>query len=169
MGANRHAKRRQELAGEGAGGNARRGLAGAGALEDVADVFVPVLEDPRQVGVTGARQVHRDDLAVRVIDRPRVHPHVPVLVIPVGDEHRDRAAEGVPVADAGADLDGVGLDLHPAAAAMAELAAGHVAIEPLAVELETGRHALDDGHQSGAVRFAGGREVEARHRDGEAR
>ena len=39
------------------------------------------------------------------------------------------------MADAGAHLDGVGLDPHAAAAPVAELAARHVAVERLAVEL----------------------------------
>ena len=68
------------------------------------------------------------------------------------------------MADAGADLDRVGLDLHPPAAAVAELAARHVAVERLAVELEPGGHALDDRDQPGAVRLACGREAEATHR-----
>ena len=46
---------------------------------------------------------------------------------------------------------------------MAELAARHVAVEPLAVELEARGHALDDRGQAGAVGFPGGDEVEARH------
>jgi len=43
------------------------------------------------------------------------------------------------VAHARGDLGGVRLDLHPAAAPVAELAAGHVAIDRVAVELEPGR------------------------------
>ena len=67
------------------------------------------------------------------------------------------------MAHTGADLDRVGLDLHPAAAPVAELAAGHVAVEALAVELEAGGHALDDRGQAGAVGFTRCDEVEARH------
>ena len=64
------------------------------------------------------------------------------------------------MADPGADLDRVALDLHPPAAAVAELAPRHVAVERLAVELEAGGQALDDRDQAGAVRFARGRETE---------
>ena len=95
------------------------------------------------------------------LDRPGVHPLLPVGVVAVGDEDGDRAAERAAVADAGADLDRVGLDLHPPAAAVAELAPRHVAVERLAVELEPGRHALDDRDEPGPVRLAGGREAEA--------
>jgi hypothetical protein len=55
------------------------------------------------------------------------------------------------VADARAHLDRVALDLHPPAPSVAELAAGHVAVDPLAVELEAGGQALDDRGQAGAV------------------
>ena len=63
------------------------------------------------------------------------------------------------------DLDRVALDLHPAAAAVAELAPRHVAVERLAVELEPGGQALDDRDQAGAVRFAGGCEPESHARE----
>ena len=65
---------------------------------------------------------------------------------------------------AGADLDRVALDLHPPAAPVAELAARHLAVEALAVELEARGKALDDRDQAGAVRLAGGCEAKRRHR-----
>ena len=61
---------------------------------------------------------------------------------------------------AGADLDRVALDLHPAAAPVAELAASHLAVEALAIELEARGKPLDDRDQAGAVRLAGGCEAE---------
>ena len=103
----------------------------------------------------------RCDSSTSRLDRPGVHPLLPVRVVAVGDQDRDRAAQGAPVADPGADLDRVALDLHPAAAAMAELAARHVAVERLAIELEPGRQALDDRDQPGAVRFARCREPQS--------
>ena len=115
-----------------------------------------------QVGVAGPRQV--DLVGLEALDRPGVHPLFPVRVVAVGDEDGDRAAEGAAVADPGADVGGVGLDPHPAAAAVAELAPRHVAVERLAVELEPGRHALDDRHEPGPVRLAGGGEAEGGHR-----
>ena len=53
-------------------------------------------------------------------------------------------------------VDLVLLDLHPPAAAVAELAPREVAVERVAVELEPGRKAFDDAGQAGAVRLAGG-------------
>ncbi len=141
----------EEAAGDRAGRDASGGLAGAGALEHVADVVVAVLLGADQVGVAGARQVDLVDLG---LDRPGVHPLLPVGVVAVGDEDGDRAAEGAAVAQSGADLDRVGLDFHPPAAAVAELAPRHVAVERLAVELEPGRHPLDDRDEAGPVRLA---------------
>ncbi len=46
---------------------------------------------------------------------------------------------------------------------MAELAASHLAVQALAIELEAGGKALDDRDQAGSVRLAGGCEAE-RHR-----
>ena len=155
-------ERGEEAAGDRAGGDAGGGLAGAGPLEHVADVGVAVFLGADEVGVAGPRQV--DLVGLEALDRPGVHPLLPVGVVAVGDEDGDRAAEGAAVADAGADLDRVGLDLHPAAAAVAELAPRHVAVERLAVELEPGRHALDDRDEPGPVRLAGGGETERRHR-----
>ena len=63
------------------------------------------------------------------------------------------------MADAGADLDRVALDLHAAAAPVAELAPGHVAVQRLAVQLEAGGQALDDRDQPRAVRLARCREA----------
>src|SRR4029078_3234632 len=85
------------------------------------------------------------------LDGRSVHPLLPVRVVAVDDLERDRPAEGAAVAHAGRDLCAVALDLHPAPAAVAELAPGHVVVDRLAVELEPGRDALDDRGQSGAV------------------
>jgi len=156
------AERGEEAAGDRAGGDAGRGLAGAGSLEHVADVRVPVFLGADEVGVPRPRQV--DLVGLEPLDRPGVHPLLPVGVVAVGDEDGDRAAERAPVADPGADLDGVGLDPHPATATVAELAPRHVAIERLAVELEPGRHALDDRDQAGPMRLACGGETESGHR-----
>jgi hypothetical protein len=147
------AERAQERLGECAAGHACCGLAGAGALEHVADVGEAVLLRPGEVGVARARQV---DLRDRRLDGPGVHPLLPVRVVAIGDEQRDRAAQRAAVAHAGGDLGGVALDLHAAAATVAELAAGHVAIDRVQVELEARGQPLDDAGQAGAVRLPGG-------------
>ena len=58
------------------------------------------------------------------------------------DRERDRAAQGAAVADAAGDLDPVALDLHPPAAAVAELAASQVAVQRVALQRQPGGHAL---------------------------
>ena len=52
-------ERGEELAGQRAGGDARGGLAGAGALEDVAHVVAVVLQRAREIGMSGTRTCHR--------------------------------------------------------------------------------------------------------------
>ena len=73
----------------------------------------------------------------------------------VFDPERDRRAEGFAMTDAGEDLDGVGLDLHPSAAAVALLAPPKLVVDRGDVDIETGGNALDDGDEGFAVRFAG--------------
>ena len=143
----------EEALGERAAGHARGGLARARALEHVADVGEAELLDAGEVGVAGPREVHLGHLG---LDRPRVHPLLPVGVVAVRDPHGDRPAERAAVAHAGGDLGAVALDLHPPAAAVAELAAGHVAIDRGKVELEARRETLDDAGQAGPVGFPGG-------------
>ena len=110
-----------------------------------------------EVGVAGPRQV---DLGDRRVDRPGAHPLLPVGVVAVGDLQRDRAAERAPVTHAARDLGRVALDLHAPSAAVAELAARHVAVEVLGAQLEARGQALDDAGQAGAVRLAGGYQTE---------
>jgi len=136
-----HPERPQELLGEGAGGDPSGRLARGGTLEHVANVGEAVLLKAGEVGVAGPRGVDLLDLGR---DGPRVHALLPVGVVAVCDQYRNRAAEGPAVAHARADLDRVRLDLHPATAAVAELAARHVAVESLAIELEPCGQALDD-------------------------
>ena len=62
--------------------------------------------------------------------------------------------------NAAGDLGGVALDLHSSAAAVAQLAAGHVVVEVLGPQLKARGQALDDAGETGAVRLAGGDETE---------
>ena len=64
------------------------------------------------------------------------------------------------MANAGRDLGAVLLDLHPAAATVAELPAREVAVDVLGPELEARRQALDDRGETRAVGFTGGYEAE---------
>ena len=75
----------EQLARDGADGDAGRGLTRAGPLEDVADIVVAVLDDAGEVGVSGPRQ--RDGVG-RVLDGFGGHAVLPVGVVPVAHEHR---------------------------------------------------------------------------------
>ena len=55
----------QQLPGDRADGDARRGLARAGALEHVAHVVVAVLHEAGEVGVAGPRARHRRPIGAR--------------------------------------------------------------------------------------------------------
>ena len=151
------AERGQKRLADGAADHPSSGLPCAGALEDVTHVAEAVLLCPDKVGVTRARQVNLGHIAV---DRPRVHSLLPVGVVAVAHLKRDRPAERAAVPDPARHLDSVALDLHPTAAAMSELASLKVAVERVAVELEPGRHPLEDARQARAVRLAGGCEAE---------
>ena len=147
----------QQLASDGADGDARGRFPRARALQHVAHVRVSEFEESRQVRVARARRVDLLD-----VDRngPGIHPLLPARVVAVRDEDRHRAAQRPSVSYPGADLHRVLLDLHPPPAPVSELAARHLTIEPRPVELESGWQALDDRDESWPVRLAGGCEAE---------
>src|SRR5262249_51200559 len=71
----------QQHAGEGSGGDASRGLAGRGTLQDVAQVAPQVFETAREVRVTGTGSAHPALLGAPRIDRGRAHHRLPVGVV----------------------------------------------------------------------------------------
>ena len=58
--------------------------------------------------------------------------------------------------DAAEDLDVVGFEPLPAAAAVSPLAAAKLGVDQLCAQFHAGGKAVDQGHQGFAVRFAGG-------------
>ncbi len=66
------------------------------------------------------------------------------------------------MADAGEHLDGVGLDLHPAAAAVSALAAAEVGVDGGAVDGNARGQAVHDDGQRGAVGLSGIEETQHR-------
>src|SRR6185312_7980650 len=155
------ADRPADRLGHGAGGDPCGRLAGTGALQHVAHVLVPVLEDAREVGVPGPGQPDRLAPPAVLLEllrghRPRAHRVRPVRVIAVLDEERYGAAQRAAVADAAERPHVVLLELLARAAAVARLAARQVAADQLVVELDARRHAADDDRQAWPVRFAGG-------------
>ncbi len=107
--------------------------------------------------MTGAREVNFGDVGLH---RPRVHPLFPVGVVPVDHRQGDRTAERLPVAHSGRDFGGVALDLHPPAAAVAELATSHVGVDLVTVERQSRWQTFHDASQAGTVGFTGGYEAQ---------
>jgi hypothetical protein len=84
-------------------------------------------------------------------------------VVTVLDQERDRAAERPPVPDPAPDRRAIGLDLHAPAAPVAELAAREVTVDPVAVDRQPRREALDDGDEARPVGFSGCGEAQSGH------
>src|SRR5690606_35673952 len=142
-----------------ADGDARGRLAGRGAFQDVAGIGPSILEQPDQVGVAGARQEDpAQELLLDVRARRLVrHRLLPMLPVPVPDQHRNGRTERLAEADAGKELGVVLLDLHPCAPAVAALAAPELGVDiALHGERQPCGHTLDQGDESAAVRLARG-------------
>src|SRR5256712_1887033 len=139
--------------------HARGRLARARALEDVPDVVVAVLHGAGEVGV--ARPWSRDLLLRGAgLGWADGHRGLPVLPVAVDDLEGDRAAERRAPANAGEDADLVAPDLHAPATAVAALASREVRVDLALGDRQTGRDAVEDGHQGLTVGFASGEEPE---------
>jgi hypothetical protein len=101
--------------------------------------------------VAGPRVLEPASLARRVGLRLGSHHVLPVLVVLVADQERDRAAERAAVAHSREHLDRVLLDLHAAAAAVAALPSPQVGVDRLAVDGNACRKPLDDDAESGSM------------------
>ena len=135
---------RQERLAERPARDARRGLACAGAFEHVAHVGETVFHDAGEVRMTGPGQM---DLLDRRVDRPRIHPLLPIREVPVRDAQRDRAADRRAVPDPRRRLRGVALDLHAPAAPVSELAARHLTVDRVPID-HAGRPGDPRSHRS---------------------
>ena len=147
----------QQSAGDRTGGDACRGLAGGGALEDVACIDAIILQHADEIGVAGAWAGHTAaaQLARRPLGRHHLFPVGPVAIV---DQHRDRRADCLASADAGDPLDAILLDLHAGAAAVALHAAAEVRVDGVGGDRQPGGDALDEREEGLAVRFTGGAE-----------
>src|SRR5437879_9273005 len=128
----------QQLA-HGPAGDAGDGLAGAGALQDVARVLAVVLEDAREVGVPRAGP--RDLAPARLRGDPGLRGHhvLPVLPVAVPHEHRDGGAERLARPHAGEPLDLLRLDLHARAPAVPAHPPLQLAVDPFGPHPRTAR------------------------------
>ena len=146
--------------GQGAGGHPRRGLPGAGALQDVAGVEAIVLEHAGQVGVPGTGTRHPAPAQLARLVGLVAHDVLPVGPVAVVDQHGDGRAQRLAGAHPGEPFDPVALDLHPGAPAVAHHPAGQVAVHPLRGDGQTGGEPFHDGDVALAVGLAGGGEAE---------
>src|SRR5437762_2163930 len=78
------------------------------------------------------------------VERRRTHSFAPVRGVQVRDDHRQRAAHRVAVADAAHELDLVPLDLLPPAPSVAALPPTKLLVHLGSRELQPGRQVLDD-------------------------
>ena len=122
-----------------------------------------VLDGAGQVGVARSRPRHGCPVrAGRALGHRRldVHRLLPVDPVAVPDQQRDRRAGRVAAPHAGQDLRTVALDLHPAAAAIAALAALELSVERVDVEREARRQAVHGDDERLAVRLTSGEKSE---------
>ena len=103
--------------------------------------------------MTGARFA---PVGVRRRLGPGAHRLLPVHPVAVLDQHRDRPADRLAGADAGEDVGPVGLDRHPAAAAVAALPAAQITGDAVEVDGKPGGDAFENDDERAAVRFASG-------------
>ncbi|KXW71501.1 hypothetical protein MPHL43072_15880 [Mycolicibacterium phlei DSM 43072] len=145
----------EEVAGDGAGGDAGRGLAGAGALQHRAGVVEAVLEHARVVGVAGPgpgqRRVAGAFGQLSGVDGVRRHHRLPLGPLGVADLDRDRPAQCDAVAHPGQHRDQVLFELHPGAAAVPQTTAGQLCRDVVGGYVDSRDHAFDHGHQGAAV------------------
>ena len=142
----------QEQLGQRAGGDAGRGLPGAGPLEHVAGVVEAVLLHADEIGVT------RAGLVERLLGGARRGRHLLLPLRPLGvvDHDRDRRAEGEAVAHAAEELDVVALEAHARTAAESEAAAGELVADLLDGDGQARGQTLDHHREGGAVGLTGG-------------
>ena len=141
-------------------GHACGGLPGRCPLQDIAGIAAVVLKHPRQIDMARPWPRHLT-LPVRIpFPWRRIHDLLPILPIAIVNYHGDRRAERLAPTHAGEELDVVGLDLHPSAAAVALLAARQIDIDVGCDEGKSRHHSLQNRHQRDPVRFARRRKSE---------
>ena len=155
-----HAEFAQQLERHAADRHPRRRLAGAGALQHVAQILVAVFDAAAQVGVTGPGVGQR--LLARLPARFRRHDLGPVTVVLVDDHQRDRGSGGAPGPDTRDDLRLVRLDHHAPPAPVTALTPAQPGIDVTLLQSQLRRQPLDDGRELRPVRFTGGQKSHPR-------
>ena len=152
----------EQCLGHRARGDRDRRLTSARPLQRIPRVGMAELQRPRQVCVAWTRQRDRLRPLPRrlAFGRPRAHPPLPVLVIPVVNDERERRSERASVTEAGEHLDPVLLELLARAAAIALLAPCEIRVDRVPLESEPGGQPAEDPDESRAVRLSRGRELQ---------
>ena len=83
--------------------------------------------------------------------------HLVDFEILVRDQEGDRTAQRDAAPDARQHLDAVGFDLLSSAATVAALSPGKLGVNRINVQFDAGGKSIDQGQQSAAMRFTGGK------------
>src|SRR5690348_9181102 len=86
-----------------------------------------------------------------VVPKGWIHDLLPILPIAIVNQHCDWRAERLAGAHAREKLDGIFLDLHPAAAAVPLLTPRELDVHVIGGEREACRHTLEDADEGGAM------------------
>src|SRR6185369_4501294 len=117
----------------------RGGFSRRRPFEDVAQIANVILQAARKICMAGTRAFQTARLFGRNFARLRRHDVSPVGPIFVFDQECERRAEGETMSDAAQYLSVIALDLHAAAAAIAELAAAQLVIDQFLIDRHASR------------------------------
>ena len=151
-----NAEAAEDLSSQAAGRHARRGFPGAGALEDVANVLVSVLDRSREVRMPRPRSGDlRPAYAACPFGHVRLDVHclLPVDPVAIANQQRDRRAGRPAMANPGEDLHPVAFDGHPSPASVTPLAPPKLVVECVDIEFKARRHPVNGDDQCLAVRL----------------
>ena len=105
--------------------------------------------------------IGRRPLPARVTGRrPRAHPPLPVRVVAVPDDERERSPKRHAVAKSRENVDLVGFELLPRTAPVALTPTRQIEVDRFSIEPKPGREPGDDSDECRAVRLTRGRELE---------
>ncbi len=141
----------QQLLGDRASGDPGGRLAGARALQDVANISAAVLGDAREVCVARPRPGDRCPSRAAAFHRrlaldigADAHRVLPVRPVAILDHHRDRPADRLARPHAREDVRAIRLDGHAPAPAVTALPPAEVACDGIEIEREPGRNAFEN-------------------------
>jgi hypothetical protein len=144
----------QQNLGESAGRYARGGFASGSTLQYISRIMEIEFLRTREIGVARARGgelARRCFGRIGCFHRQNLFPIGPVAIF---DAQRNGRADGLSVTHSGKNVGAVFLDLLPAAAAVAKLAAVEFVIDEFQVHRQTGRQSRQERKKRLSVRFS---------------